>query len=113
MPHPIPTVNGTRPQAILHPGGNRGADLIETIRLERLQASIQAPPNIMDTKLSPARTLFVPEHHSVRPVRPKTAAAARACARPCGGGGGAGSGLLPPGPGRFLGRFPLRLCDRL
>ena len=80
MPHPIPTINGTRPQAILHPGGNRGADLIETIRLERLQASIQAPPNIMDTKLSPARTLFVPEHHSVRPVRPKTAAAARACA---------------------------------
>ena len=31
---------GGRPQAVLHPSGNRGADLIETIRLERLSTQL-------------------------------------------------------------------------
>ena len=51
---------GARPQAILHPHGNRGADLIETIRLERLSAQV-ADKNPL---LKPDRTLFVPPHHS-------------------------------------------------
>ena len=74
----IPTVNGTRPQAILNPTGNKGADLIETIRLERLQASIRNEPARYDPP--PARDLFVPAHHTLqappRRVRPNTAAAA-------------------------------------
>lgn len=81
---PIPTVNGTRPQAILHPMGNRGADLIETIRLERLAASIAAPSN-SKAAVAPDRSLFIPLHHTqarVDRARPQTAAAPRTNNRP-------------------------------
>jgi len=53
---------GNRPQAILHPHGNRGADLIETIRLERQAGDPQ---------------LFVPPHATAsqppRRERPQSA----------------------------------------
>jgi len=73
MAEAISTVNGTRPQAILHPHGNRGADLIETIRLERLSAAILAPAE-QKAEPAPVRELFVPAHHT---QRPQTAKAAR------------------------------------
>jgi hypothetical protein len=44
------TVNGCRPQANLNPHGNKGADLIETIRMEKLAGNPK---------------LFVPQHPSV------------------------------------------------
>ena len=54
------TRGGARPQAILHPHGNRGADLIETIRLERQSAEL-ANKNPL---LHPDKKLFVPPHHT-------------------------------------------------
>ena len=54
------TRGGSRPQAILHPHGNRGADLIETIRLERMSAEM-ANQNPL---LRPDKKLFVPPHHT-------------------------------------------------
>lgn len=54
------TRGGARPQAILHPHGNRGADLIETIRLERQSAELAAKNPL----LYPDKKLFVPPHHT-------------------------------------------------
>jgi len=58
MPGGASTRCGARPQAILHPCGNRGADLIETIRLERLSASLA------DKGPHPNLRLFIPPHHA-------------------------------------------------
>ena len=49
---------GARPQAILHPSGNRGADLVETIRLERLSAAVA------DKGPGPDSRLFIRPHHT-------------------------------------------------
>jgi len=58
------------PMAILHPHGNRGPDLIETIRLEREMGAIQGRSNPAEGDAQ----LFVPPHHtSEQPqkVRPR------------------------------------------
>ena len=62
-----PTVNGTRPQSHLHPLGNKGADIIEIIRLEKLAANPK---------------LFVKPHPAVEPPRPRTRAQSAGPARP-------------------------------
>ena len=49
---------GGRPQAVLHPSGNRGADLIETIRLERLSTQLA------DKGPAPNDRLFIRPHHT-------------------------------------------------
>ena len=51
---------GSRPQAILHPHGNRGADLIEAVRLERESAALQK----RNPKLEPDTRLFIQPHHT-------------------------------------------------
>jgi hypothetical protein len=56
--HGASTRIGARPQAILHPHGNRGADLIETIRLERLSS------DVCEKGVQPDTRLFVPPHHT-------------------------------------------------
>ena len=59
---------GNRPQAILHPHGNRGADLIETIRLEKMSAAIKHPGRVAPP---PDERLFIRPHHSDPRVPPK------------------------------------------
>lgn len=66
MPHAISTRCGARPQAILHPAGNRGADLIETIRLERLSTSL------VDKGPHPDSKLFIPAHHTDPRMQPQS-----------------------------------------
>ncbi len=57
---PQSTRCGNRPQAILHPHGNKGADLIETIRLEKASAFLKDERPIT----APDLGLFIRPHHS-------------------------------------------------